>query len=425
MTMTHPSGTAVLDALEVPVVGGHVTWTQLSVDDLHQLLRGVMHHLEVLEPTEPTDGVMDRSIQLEETARALAPLQHRYAGLLEDAFNTPKLRSTSGLAKGKTPFRDATDLLAKTHGLRAFEATGRLRLARTLTPARASDPDREQQVAVGETKYPLLGALQAAGTLHPSKLSTAVNMLTELDDHADIAGKDQTFRDRLREVVEQDLVDKIEQTTPEEFSRYVSRRKAELIAAMDPPDRQFTTVQTEAMHTLRCEGPVRGNPNAHKWTRITDAEGNEALNAIAALVNNPRAKENGERTTKSGEATNSEDTQVVDRRPRGQRAMHAVRDAIKFALARLLCNTCGTSSEISSRILKATNGSNCCPCLRRSSCLILNRTRPKSIWGARPNVRNHLPRQHNPMFLAPPHRSLSQSCHQKPPTCRKYSGMGI
>src|SRR5699024_12260810 len=96
--------------------------------------------------------------------------------------------------------------------------------------------------------------------------------LTSLDEHAVTAGKDRAFRNQLQEVVENDLADKIEHTTPEEFSRYVSRRKADLIAAMDPPDQQFTTAQTEAKIGRAHVGPVRGNPGANKWELIADAE---------------------------------------------------------------------------------------------------------------------------------------------------------
>ncbi|GAA4473359.1 hypothetical protein GCM10023190_05300 [Enteractinococcus fodinae] len=344
MTTTQLTDTAALDDLAVPVSDGQVAWEQLSVDEFHGVVRGIIQHLNALEPELPTDGVLERSVQLEATARALAPLQHRYAGLLEDAFTEPRLRSTIELPKGKTPFRDAKDFIAKTHGLRAFEATGRLKLSRSLTPARASDPERDQDLAVGDTQYPLLGALQAEGTLHPSKLATAVNMLSELDEHAATAGKDQAFRDQLQQVVERDLAEKIENTTPEEFSRYVRRRKADLIAAMDPPDQQFTSAQTEAMHMLRCEGPVRGNPNATKWSVVADAELNEALHLIAALLNNPRAStDTASETEKDSQAEQSEQSSlpadesegIPDRRTRGQRAMHALRDALKFAIANL------------------------------------------------------------------------------------------
>lgn len=344
MTTTQMTSMTALEDLAVPVVDGRVDWDQLSVKELHQVVRGIVQHLDTLEPEQPTDGVLDRSLQLEATARALVPLQHRYAGLLEDAFTETKLRSTVDLPKGKTPFRDAKDFIAKTHGLRAFEATGRLKLSRSLTPARASDPERNKDLAVGDTQYPLLGALQADGKLHPSKLSTAVNMLTELDDHAVTAGKDQAFRDQLKQVVEQDLAEKIEHTTPEEFSRYVSRRKADLIAAMDPPDGQFTSAQTEAMHTLRCEGPVRGNPNAMKWSVVADAELNEALHFIAAILNNPRANTDADDETEKNSAPEQSEQSdlptdepkgMPDGRTRGQRAMHALRDALKFAIANL------------------------------------------------------------------------------------------
>src|SRR5699024_7026125 len=339
---------AALDALKVPVKDGHIQWDALSAEEVHQVVRNLFEHLEANEPNEPTDGILERSIQLEETVRAIAPLQHRYAGLLEDAYSTPKLRATVGLSQGKTPFRDANDFIAKTHGLRAFEATGRLKLSRHLTPARASDPSRDSDIDIGMTRYPLLGALQEQGKLHPSKLSTAVNMLTSLDEHAVTAGKDRAFRNQLQEVVENDLADKIEHTTPEEFSRYVSRRKADLIAAMDPPDQQFTTAQTEAMHNLRHVGPVRGNPGANKWELIADAELNELLSTLTSLANNPRTTSDATESTDSDEESAKE--ALPDKRTRGQRTMHALRDALKFSIANLqhtdLPGTNGNHTEL-------------------------------------------------------------------------------
>lgn len=356
MSQTQTTGVELLETLELPIADGQVHWDTLSVDQLHQIVRGIAHRLDTVEPCEPTDGVLHRSVQLEDTVRALSPLQHRYAGLLQDAFNTPKLRATLELPKGKTPFRDAGDLLAKTHGLRAYEATGRLKIAAAMTPARASDPDRDDGVAVGQTKYPQLGTLQQQGHIHPSKLSTALNMLTDLDQNAQRAGKDKVFRNKLQAVVEKDLAEKIEHTTPEEFSRYVSRRKTDLLAAMDPPDKNFTQAQTEAMHNMRYEGTVRGNPNAHKWSVITDAEGNEAFKTIEALANNPRARKHALGPNRSQDpqtpitsdddatadtAAVNGDTDAVtgqkpfDTRTRGQRAMHALRDAIKFAIGRI------------------------------------------------------------------------------------------
>src|SRR5690625_246914 len=121
MTDSQRPGVDLLDALDVPVVDSQVLWDELSVDQLHQLAQGVAQRLDFLESSEPTDGVLARSVQLEETVRSFSPLQHRYAGLLQDALTTPKLRLTLDLPKGKTPFRDATDLVAKTHGLRSEE----------------------------------------------------------------------------------------------------------------------------------------------------------------------------------------------------------------------------------------------------------------------------------------------------------------
>lgn len=111
---------------------------------------------------------------------------------------------------------------------------------------------------------PLLGALQAKGTVHPTKLSSALNMLDDVDNEAVAAGKDQQFRDRLRSVMEKDLAEKIEHATPEEFGRYIGRRKKDVLASIDPPNKTFTPRQTEAMHNVWCEGPVRGNPDAYK-----------------------------------------------------------------------------------------------------------------------------------------------------------------
>jgi|SRR5690625_4950472 len=288
----------------------------LSIEELHDAARDIVQRIAELEPEVPTDGVLQRSQLVDATIKTFTPLQHRYAGLLKDAFNEPTLRATIGLEPGKTPFRDANDFLAKTHGLRGFEATGRLKIAAAMTPVRASDPDRADDVAVGQTKLPQLGQLQATGTVHPAKLSAALNMLDAIDQNAEAVGKSPKLRDRLRAVIEKDLVEKIEHTTPEEFSRYVGRRKRDLLAALDPADKQFTKKQTDAMHNVWCEGPVRGNQNAHKWVMIVDAEAHEAFQTMQSVANNPRAKDH-------------------DGRSRGQRSMHAFRDAIKLVLANL------------------------------------------------------------------------------------------
>src|SRR5699024_848394 len=169
-----------------------------------------------LEPEGPPQRLLQRSQTFEPHIKTFTPLQHRYAGLLKDAFNETTLRATIGLEPGKTPFRDANDFLAKTHELRGFETTGRLKIAAAMTPVRASDPDRLDDVAVGQTKLPQLGQLQATGTIHPAKLSAALNMLDAIDQDAEAVGKSPKLRDRLRAVIEKDLVEKIEHTTPEE-----------------------------------------------------------------------------------------------------------------------------------------------------------------------------------------------------------------
>src|SRR5699024_4638270 len=214
------------------------------------------------EPDRPTDGVLQRSLQLEETWRTATALQHRYAGLLQDAYNSADLRTTIGLPKGKTPSRVGNDLLAKTHGIRAYEASGRTKIAAAMTPAREADPKRDENVPVGRSRLPLLGGLPGYGRLHPTKLASAVALIDDIAQAAESAGKDQKSREQLQWVIEKDLAGKLEHTTPEEFSRYVGRRKKDLLASLDPEDRQFTKHQTDAMHNVWCEGPVRGNPNA-------------------------------------------------------------------------------------------------------------------------------------------------------------------
>ncbi|GAA2043252.1 hypothetical protein GCM10009720_25080 [Yaniella flava] len=321
MTQTAAAPLNPLETLDLHIADGRVDWAALSHEQLHDLIRGARQRIEDIEPREPTEGLLQRSLMLEETARSFAPLQHRYTGLLKDAFDTPKLRSTVDLPKGKTPFRDATDMLAKTHGIRAYEASGRTKIAVAMTPKRASDPERDDTVAVGETKLPILGAIQAQGNIHPSKLSSALNMINAVDQEAEAAGKDQEYRDNLQRLVEKDLAGRIGATSPEEFSHYVSNKKKDILASIDPADKKFTQGQTDAMHSAWCEGTVRGNQNAYKWVIITDAEGNEAFKTIEATANNPRAKD--------------DDEQEFDSRTRGQRSMHAFRDAIKFALANL------------------------------------------------------------------------------------------
>lgn len=300
--------TTPLDAPTAPL-----DWATLTAEEIHEQIRAGFRALADREPEAPIDGVLQRSMLLEDTLRSATAVQYQYTGLLKDAFNDPKLRPTLGLPEGKTAFRDATDLLAKTHGIRANEAAARMRLAAAMTPARASDPERA--VNIGHTRLPILGALQ--GRVNPSKLSSALAMIDEVEANAEAAGKDEEFRAKLRNVIEKDFAEKIEQTTPEEFSRYVGQRKKDLLASIDPPDKQFTPRQTEAMHDVRRIGLVRGNKNAVEWRLITDAEGDERLQTLLAAALNPRGKDDGSFETRS----------------RGQRRMHVLRDALSFVLA--------------------------------------------------------------------------------------------
>lgn len=309
MTASHPTTR--------PTVESPVDWSALTTDDVHAAMRGAYAELEAREEDAPTDGVLRRSTQLEETIRAASPLQYRYAGLLQDAFNNERLRNCVNLPKGKTPFRDATDFLAKTHGLRANEASARLRLAASLTPARATDEERKDDV--GTTHLPILS--QFKGQVHPSKLSSALAMLNEVDKNAELAGKDAAFRTKLRRVTEKDLAEKIQHTTPEEFSRYVSQRKRDLLAALDPPDGNFSQAQTDAMYDIRRTGPVRGNKNAIGYEMVVDAECDEILQTYLMGRTNPRGKDD-------------EDTEF-DTRSRGHRKMVALCDALKFVTANL------------------------------------------------------------------------------------------
>ncbi|HIW45812.1 MAG TPA: HNH endonuclease [Candidatus Yaniella excrementigallinarum] len=292
-----------------------VDFRALTDAQLYDLLHGTLEELQNRAAEEPTQDLLEQSLQLEAAFREAATLQYRYAGLLKDAFETSAFRAYLQLPEGKTAFRDAKDFIAKTHGIRANEASARLRLAAAIAPVRATDPQRSEHEPIGQARLPILAAYQ--GQVNPTKLSSALSMLDELEQNAEAAGKDQDFRTKLRTLVEKDFAEKIEGTTPEEFSRYVSQRKRDLLASLDPPDKQFSSRQTDAMHNVRRIGPVRGNANAIEYSVIFDAEGDEIAQTLLATLTNPRGK--GDADARSG----------------GQRRMHALRDVLKFALANL------------------------------------------------------------------------------------------
>ncbi|NWN88599.1 MAG: HNH endonuclease [Micrococcaceae bacterium] len=314
--MTIATAPNLLETLDLPGVDGPVDWGELTTEQLHDLIRGAFQQLDDQEPDVPSDGVLQRSMQLEETLRAATPLQYLYTGLIKDGFDTVKLRDTLGLPRGKTAFRDTNDLIAKTHGIRGHEAAGRVRLAASMTPARVTDPDRG--TTVGETRLPILGAFQ--GRVNPGKLSAAVSMINDVDKTAETAGKDEAYRAKLRTVIEKDLATKIESTTPEEFSRFVGERKRQAMASLDPADHNFSQQQTDAMYDVRRVGPVRGNKNAIEYKVIMDAEGDEATQTMLYALTNPRGKD---------------DDAEFETRSKGHRRMHALRDLIKFGMANL------------------------------------------------------------------------------------------
>src|SRR5699024_1665908 len=155
-----------------------------------------------------------------------------------------------------------------------------------VTPVRASDPERSDDVAVGETRLPMLAAFQ--GRLNPSKLSSALSMIDEIDKYAVAAGTDDQYREKLRKLVDKDLAAKIEHTTCEEVSRYVAQRNNHRLASVEPDDQKFREQRTEAMHDVRRVGPVRGNKNAIVSRVTRDAEGDEATQTLLATLTNPR-----------------------------------------------------------------------------------------------------------------------------------------
>src|SRR5699024_6405824 len=122
---------------------------------------------------------------------------------------------------------------------------------------------------------------------------------------------------QLRTLVEKEFAEKIKGTTPAEFSRYVSQRKRDLQASRSPPDKQFSSRQTDAIHNVRRIEPMRDKANNSEYSEINNAAGDEIAQTLLATLTNPRGK--GDADARSG----------------GQRRMHALRDVLKFALANL------------------------------------------------------------------------------------------
>src|SRR5699024_12674910 len=99
------TATDLLYDLDLPCVDGRVDWDSLTSDELFGVVRNIYRVLDTREPDKPTDGVLQRSLQLEETWRTATALQHRYAGLLQDAYNSPDLSTKIGLQNSKNPLQ--------------------------------------------------------------------------------------------------------------------------------------------------------------------------------------------------------------------------------------------------------------------------------------------------------------------------------
>src|SRR5699024_12550267 len=105
-------------------------------------LHPAVEELQNLADEEHTQDLLEQSLQLEAAFREAATLQYRYAGLLKDAFETSAFRAYLQLPEGKTAFRDAKDIIAKNHGIRANKASARLRLSAASAPVRDADRHR-------------------------------------------------------------------------------------------------------------------------------------------------------------------------------------------------------------------------------------------------------------------------------------------
>lgn len=185
----------------------------------------------------------------EENHRRFYNFQCRLAFLLEGWFENIDARGATLAHKGKRPFKDAKDFIARLIGIDNKEVERRLRIA-TANPTKPG---------ASKMRAPKIERAMADGKIDPASANYIVDRLRSIRAASKRAGASDEQADRLVATKEGELLAKALHAGPDEVRKFADRVKRCTNRQFTKPGTRLTPKQRQYEEGLRYVSPLGDN----------------------------------------------------------------------------------------------------------------------------------------------------------------------
>src|SRR5690625_5054263 len=277
----------------------------------------------------------DLSRIAEENHRKFYNFQCRLALLLEGWFETIEARGATLAHKGKQPFKNAKDFIARLNGIDIKEVERRLRIA-TANPTK---PGASKMRAAKIEKA------MADGKLDPASANYIIDRLRSIRAASKRAGATDAQADQLVSTKEGEFLAKALHAGPDEVRKFADRVKRSTNRQFTKPGTKLTPKQRQYEEGLRFVAPIGDNHVRLDWV-ISKWQYRHVLERLRQHINNLRSeisrlnddtrhpdtarKSGADRITPADEEY--EIPQLYDDRTAAQRWSHFILDILETGL---------------------------------------------------------------------------------------------
>ena len=254
--------------------------------ELLALQSAIINRLEVTTDEQLSGAVtgQDAALSLadvgriaEENHRRFYNFQCRLAFLLEGWFESIDARSATLAHKGKRPFKDSKDFIARLIGIDNKEVERRLRIA-TANPTKPG---------ASKMRAPKIVRAMADGKTDPASANYIVDRLRSIRAASKRAGATDEQADRLVATKEGELLAKALHAGPDEVRKFADRVKRCTNRQFTKPGTRLTPKQRQYEEGLRYVSPLGDNHIRLDWV-LTKWQYRNVLERLRRQVNNLR-----------------------------------------------------------------------------------------------------------------------------------------
>lgn len=261
---------------------------ELSVDELLALQTLVVNqltdrqdadYLATVQHGQATLTAGDRARVLEENHRRYYNLQCRMAYLLEGWFESIDARTAHLAHKGKQPFKDSHDFIARLLGVGRKETDRRIRIA-TAIPTRPG---------ASKMRAAKIRRAMAEGTIDPESANIMIDRLRSIRAATKRAGATDDQADRLVAIKEGELLAKALHAGPDEVRKFADRVKRTTNRQFTKPGTRLTPKQRQYEEGIRFISALGENHVRLDWV-LTKWQYRNVLERLRRMVNNLRTE---------------------------------------------------------------------------------------------------------------------------------------